>query len=88
MNIPGLSLDVRRHVMKPANIGSIFTNRWGVVFGGDGERHACKVRYAVRHLLRTGSTYRNSASETPAWVRGSRERFNGRRAQARAALGA
>ncbi len=49
------------------------------------KEHACN--YAVRHLLRTGSTYRISESETPAWVRGSRERFNGRRAQARAALG-
>lgn len=52
------------------------------------EKHACKVRYAIRHLLRTGSTYRISASETPAWVRGSREQFNRRRAQVRAALGA
>jgi len=45
------------------------------------KKHACKVRYAVRHLLRTGSTYRISESETPAWVRGSRDRFNGRRAR-------
>jgi len=43
------------------------------------KKHACKVRYAVRHLLRTGSTYRISESETPAWVRGSRDRFKGRR---------
>ncbi len=52
------------------------------------KKHACKVHYAVRHLLRRGSTYRISGSETPAWVRGSREWFNGQRAQARAALGA
>jgi hypothetical protein len=36
------------------------------------KKHACKVGYAVRHLMRTGSTYRISESETPAWVRRAR----------------
>ena len=34
-----------------------------------------EVSYGVRQLLRTGSTYRISASQTPAWVRRSRAAF-------------
>jgi len=45
------------------------------------KEHACKVRYAVRHLLRIGSTFRISASDTPTWVRGSRERFLRRKSE-------
>jgi hypothetical protein len=42
------------------------------------EKHACKVGYNARHLRRTGSTYRISASDTPPWVRRSRARFAAR----------
>ena len=44
--------------------------------------HACKVEYTVDHMRRSGSDFRANRSQTPDWVRGSRERFNRQRAQA------
>jgi hypothetical protein len=42
-------------------------------------KHASKLRYAVRHLLRDGSDFRISADETPFWVGRSWTAFFGSR---------
>ena len=39
------------------------------------QQHKCRVEYTVHHLRRAGSDLRMSRSQTPDWVRGSRERF-------------
>jgi len=43
------------------------------------DQHACKIEYAVFHLLQAGSTFRLGANQTPPFVRRTRERFRGQR---------